>query len=674
MKKKIVPTGTEEERDLFTEVRAHYDMSIEDLDTRLRDFDKKDELFRSHIVESNWPYSSLVFDPRIFTAIFEKTARLLANKPKGRLVPREGGDALGARICNELLDFQWDDNERVDAMPLLAKWALMDMNARKYGASFALCKWHYERRIKPGKKEGEGKSDTFFDGPNFKPLTNRDCLPNPSYSTVKNWFQHRDYVTLQELRNVNDAARGRPVYKNIDILADKLSKERAAGDTRASNYLSRNKSIKNLEDFLGRDVAFKTVEVVTEYRNEKWVTFAPKHGVILRDIPNPYDHGQIPVVMLKYYPIDDDIYGLSEIEPVEKLQKAINALVCQYLDAINISLYTPIKIRSTGVQMHTLKFGPGEKWIMNDPSTDVVPFELGSAGVGEFVSTYRFLVSALQEALGETSAGVSNAVAGESDKTATEIRDTANQRSARDNFNQIFLAEALKKQMMFWHKMDAQFLFSDPREQVKVIRIVGKDAIRYFEKVGLGGTSVQESTIDLLSSPEFEGMNIDPSTLATETYPVDTSQGTLPKFTLEEGGEVGHLLVEPDDLSGSYDYIPDIESMALPNEGDLINAKREMITIVQDQVVGAALAQEGYKIKAKELIEDYFEQLGLKDADKYFEKLQGGSNEQLNGLGGAGVGTEPAVAGVMQNSGMAAGAQAPATSQVPQQLAGPTGV
>ena len=674
MKKKIVPTGTEEERDLFTEVRAHYDMSIEDLDTRLRDFDKKDELFRSHIVESNWPYSSLVFDPRIFTAIFEKTARLLANKPKGRLVPREGGDALGARICNELLDFQWDDNERVDAMPLLAKWALMDMNARKYGASFALCKWHYERRIKPGKKEGEGKSDTFFDGPNFKPLTNRDCLPNPSYSTVKNWFQHRDYVTLQELRNVNDAARGRPVYKNIDILADKLSKERAAGDTRASNYLSRNKSIKNLEDFLGRDVAFKTVEVVTEYRNEKWVTFAPKHGVILRDIPNPYDHGQIPVVMLKYYPIDDDIYGLSEIEPVEKLQKAINALVCQYLDAINISLYTPIKIRSTGVQMHTLKFGPGEKWIMNDPSTDVVPFELGSAGVGEFVSTYRFLVSALQEALGETSAGGSNAVAGESDKTATEIRDTANQRSARDNFNQIFLAEALKKQMMFWHKMDAQFLFSDPREQVKVIRIVGKDAIRYFEKVGLGGTSVQESTIDLLSSPEFEGMNIDPSTLATETYPVDTSQGTLPKFTLEEGGEVGHLLVEPDDLSGSYDYIPDIESMALPNEGDLINAKREMITIVQDQVVGAALAQEGYKIKAKELIEDYFEQLGLKDADKYFEKLQGGSNEQLNGLGGAGVGTEPAVAGVMQNSGMAAGAQAPATSQVPQQLAGPTGV
>ena len=65
-------------------------------------------------------------------------------------------------------------------------------------------------------------------------------------------------------------------------------------------------------------------------------------------------HGRIPVVQLKYYPIDEDIYGLSEIEPIEKLQKALNALVCQYLDAINMGLYTPIKVRTAAVQIHTL--------------------------------------------------------------------------------------------------------------------------------------------------------------------------------------------------------------------------------------------------------------------------------------------------------------------------------
>src|SRR3990167_7709699 len=374
---KVVPTGTEEEKDLLTEVRSHYDMAVQDLESRLADFDKKDELFRSHIDEANWPYRSLVFDPRVFTAIFEKTARLLANKPKGRLVPREGGDTLGAKISNELLNFQWDDNERVDATPMLAKWALLDSSARKYGAGFALAKWHFEKRITRRKKGKEGDEESvskiFFDGPNFKVLPNRDCLPNPSYSTVKNWFQFRDYITLSELQGVNDAARSKPVYKNLDILEDKLDKERGGGgDTRASNYQSKNKSISNLDDFLGRDKTFKVVEVITEYRNERWITFAPKHGVVLRDIPNPYDHGQIPVMLLKYYPIDDDIYGLSEIEPVERLQKGINSIVCQYLDAINISLYTPLKVRATGVQMHTIKFGPGEKWIMNDPQTDII--------------------------------------------------------------------------------------------------------------------------------------------------------------------------------------------------------------------------------------------------------------------------------------------------------------
>ena len=148
------------------------------------------------------------------------------------MVPREGGDTLGAKINNELLSFQWDENERVDNLPMLAKWALMDQNARKYGASFALCKWRYERQLKKTKsKDGkeEVKSVPFYDGPDFKPLVNRDVLANPSYSTIKGWFAYREYVTLNELKNVNDAARSKPIYKNLDILRDSLAKEGEGG-------------------------------------------------------------------------------------------------------------------------------------------------------------------------------------------------------------------------------------------------------------------------------------------------------------------------------------------------------------------------------------------------------------------------------------------------------------
>ena len=656
--------GNKQETDTFTEVNSHYDTAKQDLETRIKDFDKKDELFRSHIKESGWPYQSQIFDPRVFTAIFEKTSRLFANKPKGRMVPREGGDSLGAKINNELLSFQWDENERVDNLPMIAKWAQMDMNTRKYGASFALCKWQYKRKLST--KDGETKSVPFFDGPDFKTLINRDCLPNPSYSTIKNWFQHRDYVTVQELKTVNDAARSKPVYKNLDLLLQSIKEnENFKGDTREANWTSKNKSIKGLTDYLGTDEYFKTVEIITEYREERWISFAPKHGVVIRDIPNPYEHGQIPIVMLRYYPIDDDIYGLSEIESVEKLQRGINALICQYVDAINMSLYAPLKIRATGVQMHTIEFGPGKKWIMNDPSTDVVTHDQSLNGVSEFTSTYRFLVGAMQEALGETSAAVSNLNPGDSSKTATEIKDLTISRNARDNFNQIFLSEALKKQMMFWHTMNRQMLFSNPTQKTKIIKIVGKDAIAYFQKRGLDGLTLDERGTEIINSEIGEELlaekQLFPEDLGQEMYPVDVNGETLPKFSMEDG-EVGNLILEPEDLAGNYDYIPDVESMQLPDKNQILTSKMKLIELATNPQIAQGLMVEQYKIKLKDLLEDTFEDMGAKDADKYFEKIEGG----LNGINQAG-GINPQAGGPgmpgLENGGMAAGNQAMAQPQ-----------
>jgi hypothetical protein len=613
--------GNKQEVTAFGECYRHYEMATEDLRKRTVQFDKTDVLFRSHISKNNWPYRAVVFDPRVFTTIYEKTARILANKPRGRMEPRESGDAIGAKINNEILSFQWDDNERVDSTPMLAKWALMDLNARKYGASFGLVKWHYECHVIDKKRK------VFFDGPNFKPWANRDVLHNPSYSTIKNWIQLRDYLTLNELTEVNDSAKSKPIYKNLDLLRDSIQKENKlkGGDMRSSNYVVKNLSIKGLTDYLGQDPTFKVVEVITEYRPDRWITFAPKHGVIIRDVPNPYSHGQIPVVQLKYYPVDDDIYGLSEIEPVEKLQNAINALLCQYLDGINMSLYAPLKIRNTNgaVQMHTLEFGPAKKWLMNDPTSDVITHDQNTSGIAEFTNTYRFLVSALQEALGETSASVSSQAPGSADKTATEIKDLAISRSARDGFNQIFLAEALKKQMMFWYKLNQQFLFTG-KETQKIIRIGGKDAIKYFQTVGLDRNGLDEDAQEMLGD-ETLADSVTPQDLEKPLYSVDGE----PKFSVEPGGQTGKLILVPEDLSGSYDYIPDIGSMSKNASDEAIKAKGDFLSRVtgvdpttgQPTGIAAMMAQEGKKIKATDLLIDYAEDIGFTNADQYVENM-----------------------------------------------------
>ena len=169
--KPIIVQGTPSEVKAFTEVSSHYQMARQDLEQRIyrkNGFDDADKMFASHIDEGSWPYRSLMFDPRPYTVILEKSARLIGSKPKGRLVPREGGDSLGAYINNELLDYQWEDNTRL-GQSMISKWIMMDQNVRKYGSSFALADWHYECRTI--KNEKGFKKEVFYDGPDFKDLS-----------------------------------------------------------------------------------------------------------------------------------------------------------------------------------------------------------------------------------------------------------------------------------------------------------------------------------------------------------------------------------------------------------------------------------------------------------------------------------------------------------------------
>jgi len=613
--------GTKDEQKLFWEVEQHRTLAQEDLDNRITDFDSKDELFRNYLNESTWPYRALVTDPRVWTAIIEKTSRLIAGKPKGELQPREGGDVLKAKINNELLNFQWDDVSRIEGDPMIAKWAMMDMNARKYGASFGLVPWHWEKRGK----------EIFFDGPNFKVLNNRDVLLNPSYSSIKGWFQYREYPTLEELEKINNASSGPPIYKNLKILKDVISdqeKEKggAGGDLRSANYQSRNKSISGIEDYLGRDITRKVVEVVHELRPDRWISFAPRHGVIIRDIPNPCKHAQIPVVLLKYYVIDDDIYGLSEVEPIERLQKALNALICQYLDTVNTDLYPPLKIRSTGVRMPTIEFGPNKKWIMNDPQTDVIRMETSTASTGKFTQTYSFMVAAMMNALGESSLGISNVGSMQQRKTAQEVKSLMSSQNARDNYNQIYLSEAVKRQMMFWHLMNQQFIFSDPTKKNLPLRLVGDEASKFFEQAGLSEIHpTEEDALMLNENPETE-VKTGPE------FPIEVGGEIRPKLEKDKYGTGSTLYIVPEDMVGTYDYKADITSMAVPDDYAQKQALTEALAmIIQNYQL---LMQEGYRPKIKDLMVRALESTPyFKDADNFFEKVEGGVPNDQTGLG-----------------------------------------
>jgi hypothetical protein len=613
--------GSDSENKVFTDVHGHYTLAKEDLEQRIQrknGFNDADKMFSSYLDEKGWPYQSLIFDPRPYTVILEKAARLIGSKPKGRLVPREGGDTLGAYVNNELLSFQWDDNSRLGES-MISKWIQMDLNSRKYGSSFAIVPWHYETRV----DSDAGKRVTFYDGPDFKVCNPRDVLANPSYSFIKKWFQYREYVTIDELENTNDAARSKPIYKNLKELRDSLDKAKAVrGDKRDSQYTITNKTIKGLTDYMGRDKVYPTIEIVTEYRPDRWITFVPRHGVVIRDIPNHYKHGEIPVIQLKYYPFGDDLYGGSELEPVSRQIRAINAHVSAYCDRVALRLRPPIHVNPINVRMHTLDWSPEAKWLMNTPNVDVQVMRMEAGEDSAFQAIYSVLVGSLLSALGESSQGMSS-VNPQSDGgrvTATEIKNTAFVRSVRDNMNQIYLSEALKKQIMFWHSMNQQFMFKGSKDEVKIVRIVGKEAIRFFEDKGVGDIRPTAGDMEQVNAGQMDMASIPPG----PAYPVGLPNGeVVPKFQPDDNGEGGNLMIEPGDLLGGYDYVPDIETMRAPSEEDVTNKMKELVAAITNPAILQGLATNGRQPKFEEILKKLIEaNKVVKDADMLFEDVK----------------------------------------------------
>jgi len=665
--KDLIISGSPQEQKRFTEVLGHYTIAKQDLQQRIQrknGFDDADKMFASYIDEKDWPYKSMMFDPRPYTVILEKTARLVGRKPKGRLVPREGGDTLGAYVNNELLSYQWDDNTRLGET-MLSKWIMMDMNARKYGSSFAINKWRWEKRGKDNK--------VFYDGPDMKVCSSRDVLANPSYNYINKWFQYREYVTLDDLKKTNDTAKKDPIYKNLSQLELSLKQQQEAkGDKRSTNYTNQNKSIRGLSDTMGDDRVYPPVEIVTEYRPDRWIVFAPKHGVVIRDIPNPYGHGEIPVVHLKYYPLPDDLYGVSELEPVSKQIKGINCLFSQYIDNVTIDLYPPLMVNPVNVRMHTLEFTPEAKWLMNNPGVDVKRLETSTSATNNFQSAYSLMVGSLMSALGESSQQMSstNPFQDQGRVTATEIKDTAFTRNVRDNMNQIFLSDAIKKQTMFCLSMNKQFMFKGKTDKVKVVRIVGKDAINFFTSKGL--SDIRPTEDDIIN--QMNGGN--EAIMEGPMFPVQNGEDIVPKFSPDQMGEGGDLYIEEGDVIGEYDYIPDIETMEAPSNEDIEAKMTAVLGVLKDPVIIQMLAAEYKKPKVQDLLVKMFEATKvIKDADAYFEDLPpqnpmiGGPNGENQANQGGNPPPTPGIPGQGNGGNQGMGNTPPmATGQNPQQL------
>lgn len=613
--------------DVYAEVDHHYTIWTEDMEKRKTSEDGWDDIVDAYWgkLPDNWPYDARVTDPRIRTTLLEKKARLTNSKLRGRLVPREGGDVLRARLSNNLLDFQWDSANHGGSMS--EKWGTMDIDARVFGSSFAYIYWKRET-------DDEGKVTKYTN--EMMPILAFNVGLDNGCTHVRDakWVQVRHWMTDEEIKDELMAA-GHPkkASRRLKQFQDRV--EKGTQNRRDNEYKSRFLQNQGLEDRVGEDKVFPVHEIVIEYRKDKKIMFAPKHSFVFYDIKNPFDHKSIPIIQLRYYPLVDDPWGEPEVRSVLPLWRAIQYVLCGYLDNMNLHIRPPLKIVGSQVQMETIEYGPEAHWIMD--SLDSVQEHSGSPdALNYFQTTYSSLVSAFNQAMGDLSQGVSSVDPFESDKTATEIRAISKQQNVRDQNNQLYLADALKDMMRMWMSNNKQFLF-DENQHEYIMKIIGKKQFDYYVNQGLDelvpdAQALREVQQAIEEDPEMsdEEMRILYDSALVPKYPVVENPKqrdpdklrVKPKMNVSETGDSAEVIIVPEDLSGTYDYIPDVKSMAAGSNQEMIQSRQTAInTLTSNPIVLQMLQQQGYSPNIREMFIDQFEDTGLRDAQRYFEEV-----------------------------------------------------
>lgn len=614
---------------------------------------------------AKWPYITKIVDPRIHTSLNEKNARLLNAKLRGRLVPREGADNISAQMNNALLDMQWD-NARLGGS-MMTKLSLCDMDTRLYGSKFVLVYWRYEM----------DEEEVTFDGNEMLPLDIRDCGMDSTASHIRDakWFQYRQWAKLEDLESARDA-EGKPIFKNLGSLKQKISESRNSRSSTRNEYTPRGLQLRGLEDHTGKDLAFPVCKIVTELRQDQVIVFSPEHKEILSNGDNPYKHKKIPVSQLRYFALQDDPLGESEVESVLPLWKAIQATICAYMDEVILKMRPPLKIIENAARIETIQYGPEAQWLVD--RQDAVE-EMRSTGdsLQFFQTTYQALVSAFNTALGDFSQGISSfGPFIDGNKTATEIKATEKQQNVRDQKNQNDLGEFITDIMLMWLKNNQQFLFSDPEKVEYLIKIVGPNMYSKFEKAGFSELEVPPEALQTISDIIEQDPNLTDDeiqelmeTASIPKHPIVTNPNEKdpaklkikPKLSIAKDGTADLSIVEAD-LNGVYDYIPDIKSMAL-GAGDEMRRSSEatMQVLTANPVVIQLLKQQNYEPDAKELVTSVLDGLGHKDSERFLKKIE---TQTENGpMGGA-----------VQNSGVGGlpnPPQADTARSVPESMARP---
>lgn len=287
-------------------------------------------------------------------------------KPQISYIPEGPEDRELAEIFNKLTDFDW---VRKSLNTRLIAEVVYDGHI--YGTGFGCCKWDPDGDHGLGSIEMPSE-DPFFlyvdpDATSFDDALYCVKAEPKSLSYVKKMYPEKGRHVKSDVTEFSKQDRQDVmVVKFKSPSSNELLMEGSPQEAYRMNdqcllitsYIKDDEIVEEEKDIEENGVKSKVYEQKLKYPNGRKIVSAG--GVLLEDIPNPYEDGKLPYARFRNYIDPRQFYGISDVEQGEGPQVIFNKLISFSLDVLTL-MGNPIWIvdETAGVDTDNLFNQPG---------------------------------------------------------------------------------------------------------------------------------------------------------------------------------------------------------------------------------------------------------------------------------------------------------------------------
>lgn len=350
--------------------------------------------YMSGNVASRTPTRSKVFIPLVFQIIEIATPKLISfTSGNDSLFDVEANDVNEEEVAKnvkKLLSDQFDQNEFDDKYETFLKQLLL------YGTSYFWVDWEVQWKWKVSR---EPKKMVFVDDnginqetteyvttkryeiagrrPKLSVLDVLDVFPSQDHAEVENQpsVMIRKFMDRDEFSRICDSPQ--PYFGNKDMaLATGTSMK--FQETRQWRKTARGE----ISTVKSKDIELVEVwgywDLDGDGKDEPCQVVIANRQVVVRAVPNPFDHQEVPLVKVNFCKVPLEWYGIGLVEPVLSLQNETNLVRRQRLDNVNLLINQMYKVLSTDTSIDIDKLASSPSGVvLVDDMNNVQPLTRG---------------------------------------------------------------------------------------------------------------------------------------------------------------------------------------------------------------------------------------------------------------------------------------------------------